>query len=108
MKIRVRTAPGMRIETRHSGFEGGGWYLQMLCQLRQRLTVRDPRQARAVARWQATERVGVHQVLIEDQITRDVDEAVLTPCLEGMGMAYLGAALPPRAGFGPCRAWERL
>jgi hypothetical protein len=43
----------MRIEARHGGFEGGGWYLQALRHLGQRLALRDPRQTCGVARWQA-------------------------------------------------------
>jgi hypothetical protein len=84
VEIWVLTTPGMRIEARHRGFERWGWQVQMLREFGQRLALRDPRQPRGIARRQADKRVGVHQVLIKDKITRDIAKAVLSPGLEGM------------------------
>jgi len=110
VEIRILAMPGMRIEARHRGFERWGWQVQVLRQLDQCLALRDPRQPRGVARWQAGKRVGVHQGAIEDQITRDIDKAVLAPGLEGMQLRpkrleeiFIAKALPRRLTTSPWR-----
>src|SRR4030095_5717116 len=45
---------------------------------------RHPCRVALVAGGRAPKRVGLHQLVIEDEITRDVDKAVLAPGLEGM------------------------